>query len=247
MHTVIRSEGKLSFAARPVYCGRRTIPCSSSLRNRETKRDDFVFFTNRLACLVMEHALSLLPFEVVVRLQLGLAECLWLLPLPYLPCTGCDSGHRWWPELRWQEVPWEGKPHPHCCCAAAMKCEAFLHPSCAVCPFSELGRFWNQHCCPYARTPHSARYSSRPMRQQESRRFVFILRYACCKDCPTPSPSLQLHFLRLPSNITDSHVILMDATVATGAAAIMAIRVLLVRLVPYRSCMAPSWLTSGHR
>ena len=34
------------------------------LRNRETKRDDFVFYTNRLACLVIEYALSFLPFQV---------------------------------------------------------------------------------------------------------------------------------------------------------------------------------------
>lgn len=34
------------------------------IRNKETKRDDFVFFTNRLSCLVIEHAFSLLPFEV---------------------------------------------------------------------------------------------------------------------------------------------------------------------------------------
>ncbi len=40
---------------------------------------------------------------------------------------------------------------------------------------------------------------------------------------------LQLHFLRLPSNIAEFHVVLMDATIATGAAAIMAIRILLVR------------------
>lgn len=39
----------------------------------------------------------------------------------------------------------------------------------------------------------------------------------------------ELHFLRLPQNIADCHVVLMDATIATGAAAIMAIRVLLVR------------------
>lgn len=40
-------------------------PISVSLtRNRDTKRDDFVFFTNRLACLAMEYALSLLPFQV---------------------------------------------------------------------------------------------------------------------------------------------------------------------------------------
>ena len=41
----------------------------------------------------------------------------------------------------------------------------------------------------------------------------------------------ELHFLRLPQNIADCHVILMDATVATGAAAIMAIRVLLVSML----------------
>ena len=33
-------------------------------RCRETKRDEFVFFTKRLACMVIEYALSLLPFEV---------------------------------------------------------------------------------------------------------------------------------------------------------------------------------------
>lgn len=38
---------------------------------------------------------------------------------------------------------------------------------------------------------------------------------------------LQLHYLRLPKDIKDTHVMLMDATVATGAAAMMAIRVLL--------------------
>ena len=41
----------------------------------------------------------------------------------------------------------------------------------------------------------------------------------------------QLHFLRLPTDISECHVVLMDATVATGAAAMMAIRVLLVSYV----------------
>lgn len=41
-----------------------------------------------------------------------------------------------------------------------------------------------------------------------------------------PFPS-QLYYLRLPKDIKDYHIFLMDATVATGAAAIMAIRVLL--------------------
>ena len=36
-----------------------------------------------------------------------------------------------------------------------------------------------------------------------------------------------MYYLRLPKDIRDYRVILMDATVATGAAAMMAIRVLL--------------------
>lgn len=38
----------------------------------------------------------------------------------------------------------------------------------------------------------------------------------------------QLHYLRLPKEISEDYVILMDSTVSTGAAALMAIRVLLV-------------------
>jgi uracil phosphoribosyltransferase len=41
------------------------------------------------------------------------------------------------------------------------------------------------------------------------------------------STFLELYYLRLPKDIKDYRVILMDATVATGAAAMMAIRVLL--------------------
>lgn len=39
----------------------------------------------------------------------------------------------------------------------------------------------------------------------------------------------QLHYLRLPKEISEDYVILMDSTVSTGAAAMMAVRVLLVR------------------
>ena len=42
----------------------------------------------------------------------------------------------------------------------------------------------------------------------------------------------ELYYLRLPPDIKDYQVILMDATVATGAAAMMAIRVLLDHDVP---------------
>lgn len=42
------------------------------------------------------------------------------------------------------------------------------------------------------------------------------------------STRFQLHYLRLPKDIGEDHVILMDCTVSTGAAAMMAVRVLLV-------------------
>lgn len=36
------------------------------LRNRDTPRDEFIFYSNRLIRILIEHALSLLPFEDVV-------------------------------------------------------------------------------------------------------------------------------------------------------------------------------------
>jgi uridine kinase len=48
--------------------------------------------------------------------------------------------------------------------------------------------------------------------------------------------------LRLPKDIKDYRVILMDATVATGAAAIMAIRILLDHDVPEENIMLVSLL-----
>ena len=35
------------------------------IRNRETARDEFIFYSERLICLVIEYSLSLLPFETV--------------------------------------------------------------------------------------------------------------------------------------------------------------------------------------
>nr|CUU98292.1 hypothetical transcript [Hymenolepis microstoma] len=42
----------------------------------------------------------------------------------------------------------------------------------------------------------------------------------------------ELHYLRLPSDIKDCYVMLMDTTVASGAAAIMAMRILVEHDVP---------------
>uniref|UniRef100_A0ACB8F6N5 Uridine-cytidine kinase-like 1 n=1 Tax=Sphaerodactylus townsendi TaxID=933632 RepID=A0ACB8F6N5_9SAUR len=47
-----------------------------------------------------------------------------------------------------------------------------------------------------------------------------------------PAKPLPLHYLRLPKDISEDHVILMDCTVSTGAAAMMAVRVLLDHDVP---------------
>lgn len=52
----------------------------------------------------------------------------------------------------------------------------------------------------------------------------------------------ELYYLRLPKDIKDYRVVLMDATVATGAAAIMAIRVLLDHDVPEENILLVSLL-----
>lgn len=52
----------------------------------------------------------------------------------------------------------------------------------------------------------------------------------------------QLYYLRLPKDIKDYKVILMDATVASGAAAMMAIRILLDHEVPEENIMLCSLL-----
>jgi uridine kinase len=36
------------------------------IRNKETTRDEFIFYSNRLMRLLIEYALSLLPFEVIL-------------------------------------------------------------------------------------------------------------------------------------------------------------------------------------
>lgn len=60
----------------------------------------------------------------------------------------------------------------------------------------------------------------------------------------TDRDRFQLYYLRLPKDIKDYMVILMDATVATGAAAMMAIRVLLDHDVPEENILIVSLLTA---
>ncbi|NWH99182.1 UCKL1 protein, partial [Tichodroma muraria] len=133
------------------------------IRNKETSRDEFIFYSKRLMRLLIEHALSLLPF------QSGVVAA----PTPcnhpgrVLQITGVSilrAGETMEPALR------------------------------AVCKDVRIGTILIQ------------------------------------TNCNTGEP--ELHYLRLPKDISEDHVILMDCTVSTGAAAMMAVRVLLDHDVP---------------
>ncbi|XP_062427256.1 uridine-cytidine kinase-like 1 isoform X2 [Rhea pennata] len=110
------------------------------IRNKDTTRDEFIFYSKRLMRLLIEHALSFLPLKI----------------------TGVSI-------LR-----------------AGETMEQALT---AVCKDIRLGKILIQ-------TNHD-----------------------------TGEP--ELHYLRLPKEISEDYVILMDSTVSTGAAAMMAVRVLL--------------------
>ncbi|CAG8449887.1 2115_t:CDS:2 [Funneliformis mosseae] len=58
----------------------------------------------------------------------------------------------------------------------------------------------------------------------------------------TGEPSL--HFINLPNNVHECYVLLMDAQIATGAAALMAIRVLLDHNVPEDRIMFLTFLAT---
>lgn len=131
------------------------------IRNKETSRDEFIFYSKRLIRLVIEFALSLLPFKNV------------LVDMP-------------------QGYSYDGKR-----CAVDKVCgvsilragETMEQAVRDVCKDIRIGKILIQT-------------------NQE-----------------TDEP--ELYYLRLPKDIKDYKVLLMDATVATGAAAMMAIRILL--------------------
>jgi len=136
------------------------------IRNRETARDEFIFYSKRLIRLVIEYSLSLLPFETVS------------VSTP-------------------QGLQYEGRR-----CTVKKTCgvsilragETMEQALSDVCKDIRIGKILIQ--------------------------------------TNWDSGEPELHYLRLPKDIKDYQVILMDATVATGAAAMMAIRVLLDHDVP---------------
>lgn len=148
------------------------------IRNKETKRDDFIFYTNRLMRLLIEYALSLLPFEEV--------------------CVKTTSGQ-----------DYEGKRHLNgkVCGVSILRAGECLEPAlCEVYKDACIGKILIQ------------------------------------TNDSTGEP--ELHYLRLPSDIKNGRVLLMDATLATGAAAIMGIRVLLDHAVEEENIFLVSILMS---
>ncbi|XP_070781629.1 uridine-cytidine kinase-like 1 isoform X1 [Enoplosus armatus] len=131
------------------------------IRNKETNRDEFIFYSKRLMRLLIEHALSFLPLKPVSV---------------ETPQGGVYDGKRL-----------SGKRITGVSILRAG--ETMEQALMAVCKDIRLGKILIQ-------TNHD-----------------------------TGEP--ELHYLRLPKDISEDYVILMDSTVSTGAAALMAVRVLL--------------------
>ncbi|XP_051501029.1 uridine-cytidine kinase-like 1 isoform X1 [Myxocyprinus asiaticus] len=131
------------------------------IRNKETSRDEFIFYSKRLMRLLIEHALSFLPLKPVS------------VETP-------------------QGTIYEGKrlSGKRITGVSILRAgETMEQALMAVCKDIRLGKILIQ-------TNHD-----------------------------TGEP--ELHYLRLPKDISEDYVILMDSTVSTGAAALMAVRVLL--------------------
>nr|XP_020473848.1 uridine-cytidine kinase-like 1 isoform X2 [Monopterus albus] len=131
------------------------------IRNKETNRDEFIFYSKRLMRLLIEHALSFLPLKSV---------CV------ETPQGGIYEGKRL-----------SGKRITGVSILRAG--ETMEQALMAVCKDIRLGKILIQ------------------------------------TNQDTGEP--ELHYLRLPKDISEDYVILMDSTVSTGAAALMAVRVLL--------------------
>uniref|UniRef100_A0A8C6TUZ2 Uridine-cytidine kinase n=1 Tax=Neogobius melanostomus TaxID=47308 RepID=A0A8C6TUZ2_9GOBI len=147
-------------------CTPQVLGMHTIIRNKETSRDEFIFYSKRLMRLLIEHALSFLPLESVSV---------------ETPQGGVYEGKR----LGGKRITGVSVLR------AGETMEQALR---AVCKDIRLGKILIQ-------TNHD-----------------------------TGEP--ELHYLRLPKDISEDYVILMDSTVSTGAAALMAIRVLLDHDVP---------------
>ncbi|NXD31176.1 UCKL1 protein, partial [Spelaeornis formosus] len=155
------------------------------IRNKDTTRDEFIFYSKRLMRLLIEHALSFLPLKSVT------------VETP-------------------QGTMYEGKRfHRQRITGVSIlrAGETMEQALTAVCKDIRLGKILIQTNLdtgePEVRP--AAAWHAAPHRWHIT-------------NPPLPP---QLHYLRLPKEISEDYVILMDSTVSTGAAAMMAVRVLL--------------------
>ncbi|XP_073931273.1 uridine-cytidine kinase-like 1 isoform X1 [Castor canadensis] len=136
------------------------------IRDKETSRDEFIFYSKRLMRLLIEHALSFLPFQ----------DCVVQTPQGQNYAGKCYAG---------KQITG----------VSILRAGETMEPALrAVCKDVRIGTILIQ----------TNQLTGEP----------------------------ELHYLRLPKDISDDHVILMDCTVSTGAAAMMAVRVLLDHDVP---------------
>lgn len=136
------------------------------IRNKKTPRDEFTFYAQRLIRLVIEHALSLMPYESIA--------------------VGTP-----------QDTIYEGKR-----CKSSNVCGVSI-----ICGGEPLEDALKDVC-----------------------KDVRVGKILIQTNTQTGEP--ELYYLKLPEDIKNYRVILMDAAVATGAAAMMAIRVLMDHDVP---------------
>lgn len=179
----LRSKLAQSHSGQPLPEALSILPSTSQIkglytfiRDRQTSRDEFIFYSKRLMRLLIEYALSLLPFKAV----------------------SIDTP---------QGIPYQGKR------TATEK----------ICGVSILraGETMEQALCDVLKD-------------------VRLGKILIQTNQNTGEP--ELYYLRLPKDIRDYFIILMDATVATGAASMMAIRVLLDHDVPEENILLCSLL-----
>ena len=91
------------------------------LRDQETERGDFIFYADRLSTLIVEKALTLLPYEAqTVTTPLGIefegkarASQVGPLSAPVDKLTIAFGG-RVHPSIRWTILAWSEKSDPGC-------------------------------------------------------------------------------------------------------------------------------------
>ncbi|XP_055366066.1 uridine-cytidine kinase-like 1a isoform X3 [Betta splendens] len=146
------------------------------IRNKETSRDEFIFYSKRLMRLLIEHALTFLPSQLCV--------------------VQTPQGH----EYEGRSSNGKGITG-----VSILRAGETMEPALrAVCKDVRIGKILIQ--------------------------------------TNLDSGEPELHYLRLPKDISEDHVILMDSTVSTGAAAMMAVRVLLDHEVQEEKIMLVSLL-----